>query len=254
MTPEGLASADPDAPRAGGLPDGVPGQGGFEDDPEPPGPLLAAGLAADIYALSERQVLRRYRSGRDASGEVEIMRHVAARGFPAPAVEHLGGPDLLMERLHGPTLLQALVAGLVSVRDGARTLADLHNRLHAIAAPAGGVVVHLDLHPGNVILSETRGPVLVDWANARGGTAALDVAMTALILAEVAVDAGGDYSRGARALLAAFLKVAHDDPTDELDAAVELRRDDPALVVGERDLVEPAATLVRTFVALTEHA
>ena len=252
VTPSGLAPTDPDVPRATHA--GVPSQGSPEPL-EPPGPLLASGLAADVYAMSEQQVLRRYREGRDAAREVELMRHVAAHGFPVPAVEHLGGPDLLMERVHGPTLLQALAAGEVSLHDGARVLADLHRRLHEIPAPAGGdgVVVHLDLHPGNVILSEGRGPVLVDWALARTGTALLDVAVTMLVLAEVAVDAGGDYSQAARALLAAFVGIAGDDPTSALDEAIAVRLDDPALVAGERDLVEPAADLVRAFVSLTRH-
>lgn len=223
--------------------------------PVEPGPLLAEGLNADVYAVSEDQVLRRYRAGQDASREVAIMRHVVAHGFPAPVVERADGPDLLMERLHGPTLLQALAAGIVSMREGAETLADLHDRLHAIEAPGGGSVLHLDLHPANVVLTETRGPVLIDWANARGGDPAVDVALTALILAEVAVDAGGDYSRGARVLLTDFLAVADwhagaDEPMAGLSAAAELRRDDPTLVAGERDLVEPAAALVRS---LTEH-
>ena len=251
VTPNGLAPADPDVPHATHA--GVPSQGG-PDQAEPPGPLLASGLAADVYALSDEQVLRRYREGRDASAEVALLRHVAAHGFPVPAAEHLGGPDLLMERMHGPTLLQALAAGEVDLHGGARILADLHDRLHRIAAPSGeGVVVHLDLHPGNVILTENRGPVLVDWALARTGTARLDVAVTALVLAEVAVDAGGDYSQAARALLAAFVGIAGEDPVPALDEAIAVRRADPALVAGEGDLVEPAADLVRRFVSLTAH-
>ena len=253
MTPNGLAPADPDVPHAEhAAHPGLPSQGDA-DPADAPGPLLASGLAADVYALSEHQVLRRYRGGRDASGEVELMRHVAAHGFPAPAVEHLGGPDLLMERVHGPTLLQALAAGEVSLHDGALVLADLHDRLHRIPSPTGhDVVVHLDLHPGNVILAES-GPVLVDWALAGSGTAALDVAVTSLVLAEVAVDAGGDYSQAARALLAAFVGVAGEDPVPALDEAIEVRRNDPALVAGECELVVPAADLVRAFVSLTSH-
>lgn len=248
MTPEGRASTDPGADWATshGVPSqGMPKQGG---NPETPGPLLASGLSADIYAVSEQQVLRRYRSGQDASREVEIMRHVAAHGFPVPQVEHLGGPDLLMTRLHGPTMLQALAAGEIGLADGAHILADMHEMLHEIPAPAGdGVVVHLDLHPGNVVLEGT-GPVLIDWANARGGPGGLDEAMTALIIAEVAVDAGGDYSEAARSMLASFLSVVHENPVPHLDAAAEIRAADPALVAGERDLIPPARDLVRRFV------
>jgi hypothetical protein len=225
-----------------------------------PGPLLAAGETADVFALDDHHVLRRYRSGRDASPEVELLRHVVAHGFPAPAVLQASGPDLVMERLHGPTLLQALAAGEVSIADAAEILTDLHARLHAITPPqdwgpdepeswplvaSGPVIMHLDLHPGNVILTENHGPALVDWANARTGTAELDVSLTALIVAEVAVDAGGVYSQAARALLAALLHATDVDPLTALDDAAALRAQDPSLVPGERELVPAAAVLIR---------
>ena len=233
-----------------------------------PGPVLAAGETADVFALDDHHVLRRYRSGRDASPEVELLRHVVAHGFPAPAVHQASGPDLVLERLHGPTLLQALAAGEVSIADAAAILTDLHDRLHAIAPPddwapdqpgswplvaAGPAIVHLDLHPGNVILTECHGPALVDWTNARTGTAELDVALTALIVAEVAVDAGGVYSQAARALLAAFLQATTVDPLAALDEAAALRAHDPSLVPGERELVPAAAVLIRDLVEVAAH-
>jgi len=236
---------------------------------EAPGPILAAGETADVFALDEHHVLRRYRSGRDASPEVELLRHVVAHGFPAPAVLQASGPDLVMERLHGPTLLQALAAGEVSLADGAAILTDLHARLHAIPPPdgwgpdepdawplvtSGPAIMHLDLHPGNVILTEDHGPALVDWANARTGTAELDVSLTTLILAEVAVDAGGVYSQAARALLAAFLHATDVDPLVALDEAAALRAADPSLVPGERELVPAAAVLIRHLVEVAAPA
>ena len=121
------------------------------------------------------------------------------------------------------------------------------------AVTSGPAVVHLDLHPGNVILTETHGPALVDWANARSGTAELDVSLTALIIAEVAVDAGGVYSQAARALLAAFLAATDVDPLAELDVAAALRSQDPSLVPGERELVPAAAVLVRDLVQVAAH-
>ncbi|MEZ0447579.1 phosphotransferase [Cellulomonas sp. ICMP 17802] len=234
-----------------------------------PGPLLTAGQTADVFSLDDHHVLRRYRSGRDASPEVRLLRHVVAHGFPAPAVLQASGPDLVMERLHGPTLLQALAAGEVSITDAAEILTDLHSRLHAIPAPegwspgqpdvwplvvSGPTVVHLDLHPGNVILTESHGPALVDWANARTGTAQLDVALTALIVAEVAVDAGGVYSQAARALLAALLHATDVDLLPALDDAAVLRGKDPSLVPGERELVPEAAVLIRDLVEVATRA
>ena len=218
-----------------------------------PGPLLTVGTTADIYLVDDDRVLRRYREQHDLAREVEIMRHLVRHGFPVPEVHAADGLDLLMERLHGPTLLQALAAGEVSLPAGGEMLADLHHRLHAVPPPPGAddVVVHLALHPANVILSERHGPVLIDWAAARTGPADLDVAVTGVIIGEVAVDEDElEYSRAARALLAAFLAAADGDPVPHLDAAVAIRLADPCLVPGERALVGPAADLVRHFRSL----
>ena len=73
---------------------------------------------------------------------------------------------------------------------GARMLADLHDRLHAIPAPEwlpqmpgdGTSLVHLDLHPLNVIMHPDRGPVVIDWANASRGDALFDVGVTYVLL------------------------------------------------------------------------
>lgn len=224
---------------------------GVADDVTGALPVLAAGTTADIFAIDDDRVLRRYRDVHDATIEAALMRHVAAHGFPVPTLYSADGSDLVMERLHGPTLLQALAAGEVNLQDGAEIMADLHHRLHVVPAPAGTpehhVVVHLDLHPGNIVLSESHGPALVDWANARTGSPDLDLAVSAIILAEVAVDSGGDYSRAAREMLVAFLEVAGGDPLAQLDAAVSSRLADPALVTGEMSLVTPAADLVRQY-------
>jgi aminoglycoside phosphotransferase (APT) family kinase protein len=235
------------ADRAGGWPEGAPG------------PILTSGRDVDVYALDDERVLRRNRLGHSAAREALIVRHVTAYGFPAPLVYRAEGPDLEMERLHGPTLLQSLAAQQIRVREGARILADLHTRLHAIPAlelpgfptQAGDVVVHMDLHPANIVLTDLHGPAVVDWVSARGGSAALDVAMTALILAEVTADAGGEYSEAARALLVAFLANVAVDPRPALDEASRFRTRDPGLVPGEGDLVPVAVELVRHFAALT---
>jgi aminoglycoside phosphotransferase (APT) family kinase protein len=214
-------------------------------------PLLAVGATADIFIVDDDRVLRRYRDMHDASAEAALLQHVVDHGFPAPAVYSCEGSDLVLERLHGPTLLQALAAGEFSLQDSVEIMADLHHRLHAIPPPAGtsgdDVVVHLDLHPGNIVLSETHGPALVDWGNAAVGSVDLDIAMSAIILAEVAADSGGDYSRAARAMLAAFLAVAGGNPLAQLDAASRSRLEDPALLPSERSLVAPAAALVRRY-------
>lgn len=232
-----------------------------------PGPLVASGTSADVFAISEDHVVRRYRSGRDACAEVAILTHVRSFDYPAPTVLAAEGPQMLMDRLHGPTLLQAVASGEVALSDAATILADLHRRLHSIPAPAiptaraaswppphpGPTVVHLDLHPGNVVLTENLGPAVVDWSNAGAGPAELDVAMTALIIAEVAVDAGGIYSLAARALLVAFLQAVDEPVLAGLDAATAIRRSDPTLVAGEEALVPAAEELIRQLVEVARH-
>ncbi|WP_258725676.1 phosphotransferase [Cellulomonas sp. NS3] len=222
-----------------------------------PGPLLTSGRDADVYALDDDRVLRRNRNGESVLREAAVVRHVWAHGFPAPQVFRAEGADLEMERLHGPTLLQALAAEEVPLREGAVVLAELLNRLHRLPVPqddllaVGGpddVVVHLDLHPGNVVLTESHGPAVVDWSAAGLGSASLDVATTALLLAEVAADEGGDYSNAAQVLLVAFLAAVDHDPLPALDEAVRLRiRDTTHLVEGERELVPAAAALVTRY-------
>jgi aminoglycoside phosphotransferase (APT) family kinase protein len=104
-------------------------------------------------------------------------------------------------------------------------------------------VLHLDLHPANVMLAPT-GPVVIDWCNAEDGPAGLDVALTAVILALVAVDPGHDLAAPARAFLSAFLQSAPGIAPVMLAAAVARRRLDPAQTTEEVDRLATAADLV----------
>ena len=198
--------------------------------------LLAAGRDSDVFAYADGLVLRRYRDGRSAAGEVAVIREVAALGYPVPAVHEAAGPDIVMERVDGPTLAEALVEGMPPDEAGA-LLAGLHDRLHLLAWPGaapGEALLHLDLHPLNVILRGAD-PVVIDWSNARPGPPGLDVAMTAVILAQVVVTDGMLEAVGidesARPALARLLEVFADRVgtpyVDRLAAAEELRRQDP---------------------------
>src|ERR1700685_4795114 len=73
-----------------------------------PGPIIGAGRAADVYALGDGRVVRRFRTPHDAQPEAELMRHLAAAGYPVPAVYDADGPDLVMERLDGRDMLAGL--------------------------------------------------------------------------------------------------------------------------------------------------
>jgi hypothetical protein len=207
--------------------------------------LIARGRDADVFALDGSRVLRRYRAGGDTAREAAVMRHVAGHGYPLPRVHESAGPDLVLDRVHGPTLLAALVGGEVAVRAGAELLADLHVRLHAVPPrpDAGQGVVHLDLHPGNVLLGPA-GPVVIDWRNAGDGPPELDLAVTALIMALVATDREHPMAGPAAELLSAFVHSANGDLRSGLPRAVELRRVDPNLTPGEKARLKAAAALI----------
>ena len=180
-----------------------------------PGRLLASGRAADVYDLGDGTVLRRYRSAATDTGfEARVMRYVAERGYPVPAVHRADGRDLVMDRVDGPTMLEAMQAAPWKVLWYARRLARLQHKLAQIPAPdwlvAPGVdvghaqsVLHLDLHPMNVIMSKRVGPTVIDWTNAAAGPAGFDAAITFVEMAAFEV-AGTRDRAGKRALVEAF--------------------------------------------------
>jgi aminoglycoside phosphotransferase (APT) family kinase protein len=206
---------------------------------QPPGPLMGTGRSADVYALDQDRVLRRFRTDYDAQPEAQVMIHLARAGFPVPKVYQAEGPDLVMERLDGPDMLADLGSRPWRVRRHARTLARLHDRLHEIEAPPGlpgmfgpgNALLHLDLHPGNVMLT-ARGPVVIDWTNAHAGAAGADVAMAYLIMASSDVDDAPWWLRPAvhfvRALLLRQFRTAvRDDPGPEMARVARARIADP---------------------------
>ncbi|MFF0469649.1 phosphotransferase [Micromonospora zamorensis] len=211
--------------------------------------LLASGRDADVYVLDESRVLRRYRQGGDSAPEAALMAYVGVAGYPVPVVYDAQGPDLVLERLDGETLLASMLAGRTAIGAAADLLAGLLDRLHSLPARFSADpldrVLHLDLHPQNVMMT-SRGPVVIDWRNAAEGPADLDVAMTALILAEVAVSPGSPIADMARTGLDAFQRRAEPPRVSQLRRAVELRRADPALSVTEKAALGRAAALVQT--------
>jgi aminoglycoside phosphotransferase (APT) family kinase protein len=211
-----------------------------------PGPLLGSGRSADVFALGGGRVLRRYRVPIDATVEASLMRHLAAAGYPVPEVYDAAGPDLVMERLDGPDMLADLGRKPWLVARHARTLADLHNRLHRISAlpgwPAaagkdgtalgsGAALLHMDLHPANVMLSR-RGPVVIDWLGARVGAPGVDVAMAYLLLATSDIDLIPVWLRPAIRWLRAgylrhFLAAVQDSPWEHIASTARARIADP---------------------------
>ena len=157
-----------------------------------PGKLLASGRDGDIFEYGSGRVLRRARDGRTIAHEARIMEYVRERGLSVPAIHEVraDGTEIVMDRIDGPTMLDVISRRPWTLARHAHVLADLHRQLHAIESPdwlaqlpdAGTCVVHLDLHPLNVLYGES-GPVLIDWTNAARGRAETDLAQTWLIIA-----------------------------------------------------------------------
>jgi aminoglycoside phosphotransferase (APT) family kinase protein len=156
-----------------------------------PGGLLASGRDADIFEYGPGLVLRRTKGGRVIEHEARVMQYAASHGYPVPRVEEVraGGTELVMERLDGPMMMDALTHRPDRMRHYAELLADLHDQLHEIAAPegltqlddGGDRLVHLDLHPMNVMMTP-RGPVVIDWTNAARGDGLTDAALSYVLI------------------------------------------------------------------------
>ncbi len=216
----------------------------------PPGKLIGTGRAADVFDVGDGRVLRRNRDGASTELEAAVMQHVHAHGYPVPEVHDVDGPDLVMERIDGPTMLGAFERQPWRLRSWAITLADLHARLGSLPVPdfelprrigEPEVLVHGDLHPDNVMLSE-RGPVVIDWPNAGLGSRGSDVANTWILVATSEIDARGVAGRlqsaGRSIFLRSFLRgVDRDRARALLPSAAEHRLGDRNVRSGEADAI-----------------
>jgi aminoglycoside phosphotransferase (APT) family kinase protein len=206
---------------------------------EPIGPRIAEGRDSEIFEHGPGRVLRVARDGRSLHAEAEIMRYVRSHGYPCPEVHDAGEGYLVMDRLEGPTVMEAVGRLPFPLRRSGHLLADLHQRLHQIPAPPGIRVaplpgdrlVHRDLHPLNVMMTPA-GPMVIDWANASAGDPAFDVADTwVLFVCATPPTSGIDrwiVPIGRRLLLRAFLSgVDSAAARRAIPAAVEHRLMDP---------------------------
>ncbi|MFJ3302013.1 phosphotransferase [Streptomyces sp. NPDC086549] len=218
----------------------------------PTGRLLGSGRSADVYEIDEAWVLRRDREGwGDAAAEGAVMSYVLDHGYPVPRVRPSGSrTDLVMERLSGPTMLGALLEGSLGTEEAGTLLARLLRQLHTVPGRSADDpdvrVLHLDLHPDNVILTPD-GPRVIDWTNAEDGHPGLDWGMSAVILAQVAV--GGDpIAAPAREMLTALLA----DPSDLTDSGLTEARGrraaNPTMSPREVELLGAAEDLIRGLV------
>jgi Ser/Thr protein kinase RdoA (MazF antagonist) len=184
------------------------------------GARIGAGREAEVFTWGDDAVVKLFRSGfAGHRTEAEALVALDGRGI-APrlidVVEQDGRTGLVLERLDGRDLLALLQRHPSRVLHWARTLAETHRAVHAVAAPAGlpdlrqvlatrigraalpsplrafalqvldGLpdgdrLLHGDYHPGNVLVAEDRVRV-IDWVNAARGAPEADHARTLLLL------------------------------------------------------------------------
>jgi hypothetical protein len=214
-----------------------------------PGPLLAQGRDADIFEYGPNLVLRRSRRDRSMVNEAETMRYAQAQGYPVPTVDEISedGREMSMERINGPVMIEEISKRPWALKRYGAMLADLHHRLHQIEAPAwldpspfsaGDRLLHFDLHPINIIMSE-RGPVVIDWANAVGGQSSSDVALTWVLIAAGGIPKGGLISPIVARFRQVFVKgflasVDQESARQELGDIVAWKVGDPNMTAPER--------------------
>lgn len=217
------------------------------------GRLLGSGRTADVYELDDAWVVRRYRERNgDAAAEAVLMEYVRVHGYPVPGVRAATRSDLVMERLSGPTMVEAILEGQLGPREGGAILAGLLRDLHALPARASDDpavrVLHLDLHPLNVIMTPD-GPKVIDWANAEEGPPGLDWGTSAVILAQVAVT-GEPPVEGVPELLTALLagqQGASAITEEGLTEARARRAANPTMTARELEALGEAEELIRTL-------
>ncbi|HUQ62087.1 phosphotransferase [Lentzea sp.] len=147
---------------------------------------LASGQDSDVFIRSDGLLVKRTRTGRDLRIEAEMMVYLSSHGIPVPRVHDVSADELVMQYVPGPRMSEEIGRRPWLAGGLGRDLADLHHRLDVIAAPdflsGEGDLLHLDLHPGNVVLGP-EGPVVLDWASATKGDRRLDVALSWVSLA-----------------------------------------------------------------------
>lgn len=139
-----------------------------------------------MFIRSDGLLVKRTRTGRDLRREAEMMLYLSGHGIPVPRVFEATEDELVMQYVPGPRMSEEIGRKPWLAGSLGEELADLHHRLDLIPAPGflsgEGDLLHLDLHPGNVVLGP-EGPVVLDWASAGKGDRRLDVALSWVSLA-----------------------------------------------------------------------
>ncbi len=186
-------------------------------------PRVAEGATAEIFVWDEDRILKLYHE--DASpgeAEQEAIRAAIAydAGLNTPAVIDTITIDnrqgVIFERVHGITMVDAIIANPQKLIRYAHILAELQADIHTRTASklplqrqrlkrqiqsvsglaletkaailtdldrlqADNTLCHGDVHPENILLTVEE-PVIIDWVDATQGSPLVDVARTALVL------------------------------------------------------------------------
>lgn len=165
------------------------------------GERIGAGGSAEVFAYGPGAVVKLFRPEYGYAAEMEATRTRAVHetGIAAPRVIDVIDVDdrrgIVLERIDGRTLLEDLIAGRIAARSAGAVTADAQVAIHDSSAdlprlsdvadlgglPDGTAVAHLDLHPGNVMVS-ARGPIVIDWVNAHLASVAADVARSVMTI------------------------------------------------------------------------
>jgi uncharacterized protein (TIGR02172 family) len=186
------------------------------------GRLIGQGRTAEIFEWKDNQVLKLFLEGFPAEGvqrEAQVTEAVHKAGLPVPVVEGVvevdGRAGIVFERVEGPTMLEDMLSRPWKFTRHARIMAELQAEMHsreiaelpsvrealeevvrsqegmpenarqalvdALRLPDGNSVLHGDFHPENIIMS-SRGPVIIDWPEAKRGNPLADAARTWLLI------------------------------------------------------------------------
>jgi aminoglycoside phosphotransferase (APT) family kinase protein len=183
--------------------------------------LLGQGREAEVFARPDGSVLKLLReAGQSPDREMAALAAVSGCDGLVPAalgrITVSGRSGIVLERVDGPDLLSLVGSRPWLLRQAGRVMAEVHSRLHVVAAPTtlpdlrtelahrvryvtglpedlaswalsildelpdGDRLCHGDLHLGN-ILGGLDCPVVIDWGEAARGDPVADVANTWLL-------------------------------------------------------------------------
>lgn len=164
----------------------------------------ATGMTWRVHGADADLCLRVVPSA-SATHELAAMSS-AAVAVPVPALVErapiASGTALLLSWLPGRSMLDVVLADPGGAHDAGAMLGACQRRLHGVLAPrslasgsrwrqrpaetrevpSGSALLHLDLHPRNVLMDRGAISGVVDWANARRGAPSLDLARTYTLL------------------------------------------------------------------------